>query len=658
MSEAQPAPLDGAPKQLVRQVLATMARSSDALPVATVLSAALALVWPASFAWFTPAMYAPGLGFLMFAVGVNLRLECFHEVFRRPQDILVGTLGQWVVKPLLGLLLAVTVVPLLGLPHAVGTGLILAACVSGAQLSSYATYLLHKEQAPLAIVLTALSTAAGVVITPALALLLLGKRLPIDVACMSRSITQVVIVPVAAGLACNRFAPGVVQGAQPLLAAASLVDTCACVGASLASNITTARSPDGALTLLPVALLHTAAFAVGHRLASATSGLLALLLASRYFKDPLVCLPAGLSTIFMTLAGFGLVVYWSAAEKTGGGARASPAKREEISELVEQLNALGPRAPVRSPLFPGAYEVLYCSNPNAPGGPVLRSPLGQLLAAGQELTQTLSADGSFRNQVNFRTLGLIPGSASQDGEWTALDGRRYQVALEDGGREVQRTFEVLYLDERLRVAKFQPEDGCEPQLFVFRRSGDAVDDEEEEAEEEDKEDEADEPEAAPAPKRGPLGFLGRKAQQVQEDEEEEEKAPAPAPALKRRPFSRGSAAAATPTAQPVEDARAAEVEAREAVRRQLQALTAEFQAAQAATRRASQAVKELERSAAAAKRAAGPANALLERLGAESEATESQAGQARDAAAAARQQLQEATAAQREVENRTRQTKR
>ena len=73
------------------------------------------------------------------------------------------------------------------------------ACVSGAQLSSYATFLLHKEQAPLAIVLTALSTVAGAVVTPALALLLLGKRLPIDVACMSRSITQVVLVPVAAG---------------------------------------------------------------------------------------------------------------------------------------------------------------------------------------------------------------------------------------------------------------------------------------------------------------------------------------------------------------------------------------------------------------------------------------------------------------------------
>jgi hypothetical protein len=48
------------------------------------------------------------------------------------------------------------------------------------------------------------------------------------------------------------------------------------------------------------------------------------------------------------------------------------------------------------------WQVLYCSNPSAPGGPVLRSPPGQLLAAGQELIQTLSADGAFRNQARPR----------------------------------------------------------------------------------------------------------------------------------------------------------------------------------------------------------------------------------------------------------------
>ena len=72
-------------------------------------------------------------------------------------------------------------------------------CVSGAQLASYATFLAHPEQAPLSIVLVALSTAAGVVATPLLALALLGARLPVDAASMAVSIFQIVLAPVSAG---------------------------------------------------------------------------------------------------------------------------------------------------------------------------------------------------------------------------------------------------------------------------------------------------------------------------------------------------------------------------------------------------------------------------------------------------------------------------
>lgn len=72
--------------------------------------------------------------------------------------------------------------------------------------------------------------------------------------------------------------------------------------------------------LLQVAVLHIAAYYLGYRLARATvagddvplarcislesgmqSSLLGLLLASRFFRDPLVSLPCGISTIFMTL---------------------------------------------------------------------------------------------------------------------------------------------------------------------------------------------------------------------------------------------------------------------------------------------------------------------------------------------------------------------
>ena len=71
---------------------------------------------------------------------------------------------------------------------------------------------------------------------------------------------------------------------------------------------------------MQVAVLHIAAYYLGYRLARATvaaenvplarcislesgmqSSLLGLLLASRFFHDPLVSLPCGISTIFMTL---------------------------------------------------------------------------------------------------------------------------------------------------------------------------------------------------------------------------------------------------------------------------------------------------------------------------------------------------------------------
>ncbi len=76
---------------------------------------------------------------------------------------------------------------------------------------------------------------------------------------------------------------------------------------------------------------------------------------------------------------------------------------------------------------------------------------------------------------------LVPGYTVE-----ASGGRLglWQVALEDGGREVQRTFEVLYLDERLRIARFQPDDDREPQLFVFKRAGAATEEEEDEEEDE------------------------------------------------------------------------------------------------------------------------------------------------------------------------------
>ena len=85
-----------------------------------------------------------------------------------------------------------------------GAGIMLVSCVSGAQLSNYATFLTDPSMAPLSIVMTSLSTATAVFVTPLLSLLLIGKRLPVDVKGMVSSILQIVVAPIVGGLLLNR----------------------------------------------------------------------------------------------------------------------------------------------------------------------------------------------------------------------------------------------------------------------------------------------------------------------------------------------------------------------------------------------------------------------------------------------------------------------
>ncbi|MCO5548276.1 hypothetical protein L7F22_001733 [Adiantum nelumboides] len=90
------------------------------LPHVVMASTLLAFIFPPSFTWFTNRYYAPALGFLMFAVGINLDLSDFIHAFQRPRVLAAGYFGQFVIKPILGVLFATMGVSFLHLPPAVG----------------------------------------------------------------------------------------------------------------------------------------------------------------------------------------------------------------------------------------------------------------------------------------------------------------------------------------------------------------------------------------------------------------------------------------------------------------------------------------------------------------------------------------------------------
>lgn len=306
--------------------------ANSILPQVVLASTILALIYPPSFTWFTNRYYAPALGFLMFAVGVNSSEKDFLEAFNRPAAIFAGYVGQFIVKPLLGYIFGTISMSIFGLPTSLAAGIMLTSCVSGAQLSNYATFLTDPLMAPLSIVMTSLSTATAVLVTPFLSLLLIGKRLPVDVKGMVSNIVQIVVTPIAAGLLLNRFFPRICNAVRPLLPLLSVFVTALCVGAPLAINIKSVMSPSGISVLLLVIAFHLSAFISGYSLAGVVfhnapdvkalqrtlsyetgmqSSLLALALANKFFQDPLVSVPPAISTVIMSLMGFSLVMLWA-----------------------------------------------------------------------------------------------------------------------------------------------------------------------------------------------------------------------------------------------------------------------------------------------------------------------------------------------------------
>ncbi|XP_073047797.1 probable sodium/metabolite cotransporter BASS5, chloroplastic isoform X3 [Primulina eburnea] len=311
-------------------VITILRAANSFLPQVVIASTVLALIFPPSFKWFTNRYYAPALGFLMFAVGVNSSEKDFLEAFSRPTTILAGYVGQFVVKPLLGYLFGTISMTAFGLPTSLAAGIMLTSCVSGAQLSNYATFLTDPPMAPLSIVMTSLSTVTAVFVTPFLSLLLIGKKLPVDVRGMVSNIMQIVITPILTGLILN-------SAIRTFLPPLSVFVTALCVGAPLAINVVSVMSPHGLSVLLLVIAFHASAFISGFAFTGLVfhdspdvkalqrtlsfetgmqSSLLALALANKFFLDPLVSIPPAISTVIMSLMGFSLVMLWAQRKET------------------------------------------------------------------------------------------------------------------------------------------------------------------------------------------------------------------------------------------------------------------------------------------------------------------------------------------------------
>lgn len=135
----------------------------------------------------------------MLGMGALLSPRDFLRELRQPRGLLLGFAIQWLLVPLIAVLLGA----LLPVPAGIAVGLIFVAAVPGGTLANVLTLVAHGNIA-LSIALTAITTLAALFTTPVLLQLLVSQYLPEDfhmpLGLIARDIFGTLIIPLVLGM--------------------------------------------------------------------------------------------------------------------------------------------------------------------------------------------------------------------------------------------------------------------------------------------------------------------------------------------------------------------------------------------------------------------------------------------------------------------------
>jgi BASS family bile acid:Na+ symporter len=280
----------------------------------------------AAWGWLAPesaaagrAWIPPALGVVMLGMGLTLKPADVLALRRAGRPVLLGLVLQYLVMPLSAVLLA----RLLGLPRELAVGLVLVGAAPGGTASNVVTYLARGDVA-LSVAMTTASTLVSPLLTPLWAGVLASAWVPVDPLPLVKTVAQVVLLPVLAGVLIRRWwTPGawLLEGALPLASMGAIAWIVGVIVGlnhdrlGVAPTVLVAVAGLNGLGLLlgylgarraglPVTARRTVAIEVGMQ----NSGL-AVALAVAHF-GPLAAVPGALFSIWHNLTGPLLAGLW------------------------------------------------------------------------------------------------------------------------------------------------------------------------------------------------------------------------------------------------------------------------------------------------------------------------------------------------------------
>ena len=165
----------------------------------------------------------------MLSMGITLTPKDFKDVLSEPVSVGMQFALCYAMMPVLAFGLAKA----FGLDAALLAGMVLVGSINGGQASNLCTYI-AKGNVALSVIMTTATTIGAIFMTPLICKTLLGAVVPVDAAGIAYSTIQVVLGPIAVGMATNKFFPNFVKKILPFAPVVGVVSTCLLVASAVA----------------------------------------------------------------------------------------------------------------------------------------------------------------------------------------------------------------------------------------------------------------------------------------------------------------------------------------------------------------------------------------------------------------------------------------
>jgi BASS family bile acid:Na+ symporter len=286
----------------------------DNIIILIIILSTIAFFYPKGFARMT-SYTSIFLGVAMFGMGTTIDLNNFKNIIKRPKEISIGVVSQFLIMPLIARALC----RVFKLPREIALGVILVGCCPGGTASNVMTHIAGGD-VTLSVTMTIVSTLLAPFLTPLLVYFLAGTWVEVSLVAMFTTVVKVILIPVILGILVNKVAYKKMEYVSPFLPLVSALAIILIISGIIALNAD--KILESGLLVTMIVFLHNSlglllglgickifnidykkSTAVAIEVGMQNSGLAVSLATANFAANPLATLPGAIFSVMHNITG-------------------------------------------------------------------------------------------------------------------------------------------------------------------------------------------------------------------------------------------------------------------------------------------------------------------------------------------------------------------